>query len=144
MTNQPNQPDKSDKQDKRIWPLESDVEPMTEMSDSEPGPLSLDQRIINVIRTVYDPEIPVNIVDLGLIYSIDTRPGDIDPQAIHVHVTMTLTTPNCPEAEALPVRVRQVIQKLHEVGDVEVDLVWDPPWDQTRMSDDARLVLGLE
>lgn len=134
--------------DKRIWPpdspsMEPSPEPVTEAS-GDPGPLSLDQRIINVLRTVYDPEIPVNIVDLGLIYTIDTRAGDIDPNAVAVHVTMTLTTPNCPEAESIPLRVRQVIQKLPEVGDVDVDIVWDPPWDQTKMSDDARLVLGLD
>lgn len=131
-------------EDKRIWPLASGLNESVEEESSDPGLLSLDQRIINVIRTVYDPEIPVNIVDLGLIYSIDIKPGDVNPNAVHVQVMMTLTTPNCPEAESIPLRVRQVIQKLPEVGEVEVDLVWDPPWDQNRMSDDARLVLGLD
>jgi FeS assembly SUF system protein len=130
----------------RIWP--PDDTPPSAGSDkpdlsADAGKLSLDERIINILRQVYDPEIPVNIVDLGLIYKIKTAPGDIDPAATSVHVTMTLTTPNCPEAEALPMRVQQMIQKLPDVGQVEVDLVWDPPWDQTKMSEDARMILGL-
>lgn len=125
----------------RIWPLaETDDDPTP---PENPGVPTLGDRIISAVMEVYDPEIPVNIVDLGLIYSIDLAPGDVDPNAISVHVIMTLTTPNCPEAEALPMRVRQVIQKVPETGDVDVDVVWDPPWDQSKLSDEAKLVLGL-
>lgn len=124
----------------RIWSIETGAAPGP--ADT-PGVPTLGDRIISAIREVYDPEIPVNIVDLGLIYSIDLSPGDVNPDAKSVHVIMTLTTPNCPEAEALPMRVQQVVQKVPETGDVEVDVVWDPPWDQSKLSDEARLVLGL-
>lgn len=90
------------------------------------------------IRQVYDPEIPVNIFELGLIYDIR-----VDREKDHAQIDMTLTTPNCPSAEHLPVEVQQRAEEVMGVGKVTVDVVWDPPWDQSRMSDEAQLALGL-
>lgn len=97
----------------------------------------LRDKIIAALRTVYDPEIPVNLYDLGLIYRIDI---DVDNK---VTITMTLTTPHCPVAELMPGRVESAVRAISEVSTVEVKLVWDPPWDQNRMNDEARLALGL-
>ena len=93
--------------------------------------------IINAIRQVYDPEIPVNIYDLGLIYDLALDEHN------NVHIRMTLTSPGCPVAGSLPSMVEAAARSLVEVNDVTVDLVWDPPWDQSRMSEDARLQLDL-
>lgn len=98
---------------------------------------SLRDKIIAVLRTVYDPEIPLNLYDLGLIYNID-----IDEQNV-VSIDMTLTTPHCPVAESMPGRVECAIREIDEVGKVNVKLVWDPPWSKERMSDEAKLTLGL-
>jgi FeS assembly SUF system protein len=94
-------------------------------------------KVIAAIRTVYDPEIPVNIHDLGLIYEIDVRPD------ASVKVKMTLTAPGCPVAGSLPLEVQRKIQGVDEVRDAEVVLVWDPPWDKSRMSEEAQLMLGF-
>ena len=102
---------------------------------SEDAPLQ--ERVIAAIRTVYDPEISVNIYDLGLIY--DLR---IDEQA-NVQIDMTLTSPACPVAGSLPGQVECTVKAVTGVNDACVKLVWDPPWDQERMSDEARLALGL-
>ncbi len=89
------------------------------------------------LRQVYDPEIPVNIYDLGLIYNIDIADnGDVD-------ITMTLTAPACPVAGTLPQNVAETVAALDGAGEVSVELVWDPPWDMSRMSEDARLALNL-
>lgn len=89
------------------------------------------------LRQVYDPEIPVNIYDLGLIYNIDiAENGDVD-------ITMTLTAPACPVAGTLPQNVAETVAALDGAGEVSVELVWDPPWDMSRMSEDARLALNL-
>lgn len=97
----------------------------------------LRKRIIAVLRQIHDPEIPVNIYDLGLVYDLDvTAEG-------HVRVRMTLTSPNCPVAEALPGYVETAIRGLEGVGDVDVELVWEPPWSLDRMSEAAQLELGL-
>ncbi|AQS87080.1 SUF system Fe-S cluster assembly protein [Neoasaia chiangmaiensis] len=93
--------------------------------------------VIGAIASVYDPEIPVNIYELGLIYAIDLHEDG------RVGVEMTLTAPNCPSAQELPEQVRDAIAKLDGVSDVKVDIVWDPPWDMSRMSDDARLALNM-
>lgn len=93
--------------------------------------------IVKAVRTVYDPEIPVNIHDLGLIYSIDISPEYI------VDVKMTLTAPNCPAAGILPGQVEQKIREVPGVEDVQLELVWDPPWSQEMMSEAARLELGF-
>jgi FeS assembly SUF system protein len=93
--------------------------------------------VIDAIRTVYDPEIPVNIYELGLIYDLD-----IDPVA-NVRVKMTLTAPGCPVAGTMPGTVKEAIQTIDNIGTVDVELVWDPPWDRSRMSEIAQLELGM-
>jgi FeS assembly SUF system protein len=97
----------------------------------------LQGHLIEAMRTIYDPEIPVNIYDLGLIYRIDA-----DPQGV-VEVEMTLTSPACPVAGSLPYEVGRVVDAVPGVRDATVRLVWDPPWSQARMSEAAQLQLGL-
>jgi FeS assembly SUF system protein len=92
--------------------------------------------IITALREIYDPEIPVNIYDLGLIYGVDVTAG-------HAVVTMTLTTPHCPVAESMPSEVELRVGAVPGVGNAEVNLVWDPPWDPAKMSDEAKLELGM-
>ena len=93
--------------------------------------------IVAALKTVYDPEIPADIYELGLIYRIDIA----DDRA--VTVDMTLTTPNCPAAQDLPTMVENAVASVAGVGPVTVNVVWDPPWDQSRMSDEARVVLNM-
>lgn len=93
--------------------------------------------IVASLKTVYDPEIPADIYELGLIYKIDIK----DDRS--VCVDMTLTTPNCPSAQELPIMVENAVASVAGVGPVKVDVVWDPPWDPSRMSDEARLVLNM-
>ena len=93
-------------------------------------------KIIDVLKTIYDPEIPVNIYDLGLIYTIN-----IDDQN-YVNIGMTLTSPNCPVAESLPVEVRDKINALEGVEFVKVEILWEPPWNPDMMSEVAKLELG--
>jgi FeS assembly SUF system protein len=99
--------------------------------------LSLRPRIIEAICAVYDPEIPVNIWELGLVYDID-----IDNER-RVHVRMTLTAPGCPSAQTLPVEVERRVRGVDGVADVSVEVVFDPPWSPSRMTDSAKLQLGL-
>ncbi|RPJ48011.1 MAG: DUF59 domain-containing protein [Candidatus Latescibacterota bacterium] len=107
------------------------------MSDRNEGADSLKERVIDALRTVFDPEIPVNIYELGLVYDIDAGPnGD-------VVVRMTLTSPHCPEAEAIPGRVRTAIEMIPEVGTADVQIVWEPPWNPEMMTEAARLELGM-
>jgi FeS assembly SUF system protein len=98
---------------------------------------ALYESVIEALREIYDPEIPVNIYDLGLIYGVEVSP-DAD-----VMVTMTLTTPHCPVAESMPGEVELRVSSVPGVRDAEVELVWDPPWDPAKMSDEARLELGM-
>jgi FeS assembly SUF system protein len=93
--------------------------------------------IIGAIKTVYDPEIPADVYELGLIYRIEIA----DDRS--VTVDMTLTTPNCPAAQDLPTNVENAVASVAGVGPVKVSVVWDPPWDQTRMSDEARATLNM-
>ena len=93
--------------------------------------------IIAALKTVYDPEIPSDIYELGLIYKIDIS----DSRA--VTIDMTLTTPNCPAAQELPVMVENAVLSVPGVGEAKVNIVWDPPWDPSRMSDEARTVLNM-
>jgi FeS assembly SUF system protein len=93
--------------------------------------------IIGAIKTVYDPEIPADVYELGLIYRIEIA----DDRS--VTVDMTLTTPNCPAAQDLPTNVENAVASVAGVGPVKVNVVWDPPWDQTRMSDEARATLNM-
>jgi FeS assembly SUF system protein len=100
-------------------------------------PEELREPIIDALRKVYDPEIPVNIYDLGLIYGIDIAAnGDC-------HIDMTLTAPACPVAGMMPGMVKDAVGQVEGVGNVQVDLVWDPPWTQDKMSDEAMLQLGM-
>ena len=101
----------------------------------EPKPT--EDLVIAAIATVYDPEIPVNIYELGLIYAIDIHDDG------RVKVEMTLTAPNCPSAQELPEMVQQAILAVPGVPSCEVETVWDPPWDQSRMSEEARLSLNM-
>ena len=97
----------------------------------------LKQKIINEIKKIYDPEIPVNIYELGLIYKIEIDKNNM------VNVDMTLTSPNCPVAESLPKQVKEYILNVKGVSDVNLNLVWDPPWDKSKMSEAAKLELNL-
>ena len=99
--------------------------------------MDLKEKIIKEIKKIYDPEIPVNIYELGLIYEIKVEKDS------NVKVKMTLTTPNCPVAESLPKEVKDSIMEIKEVNDVDLELVWDPPWDKSMMSEAARLELNL-
>ncbi|MGQ3099992.1 MAG: SUF system Fe-S cluster assembly protein [Alphaproteobacteria bacterium HGW-Alphaproteobacteria-17] len=94
------------------------------------------EAVVNALKDIYDPEIPVNIYDLGLIYNVEIDEG-------HAVVTMTLTTPHCPVAESMPAEVELRVGAVPGVGDAEVNLVWDPPWSPANMSDEARLELGM-
>ena len=98
---------------------------------------NIKEDIIAALETVYDPEIPVSIWALGLIYDID-----IDKEN-NVLITMTLTTPNCPEAEAIPERVAEAVSKCDNIQDVKVEIVWEPVWNQDMMSEAAKLELGF-
>ena len=102
----------------------------------EPGG-DLYEAVIAALKDIYDPEIPVNIYDLGLIYGVDVAEDG------GVAVAMTLTTPNCPVAESMPGEVELRVSAVPGVRDAEVNLVWDPPWDPAKMSDEARLELGM-
>lgn len=107
-----------------------------EVSAGEPGG-ALYESVIEALKDIYDPEIPVNIYDLGLIYNVEVS-SDSD-----VVVTMTLTTPHCPVAETMPGEIEMRIMGLPGVRDAEVAVTWDPAWDPSKMSDEARLELGM-
>ncbi len=100
------------------------------------GSGDLVEDIITALKEIYDPEIPVNIYDLGLIYNVEVNDG-------HALVTMTLTTPHCPVAESMPAEVELRVGSVPGVGDAEVVLVWEPAWDPAKMSDEARLEMGM-
>ena len=97
----------------------------------------LKEQIVSEIKKIYDPEIPVNIYELGLIYKIEIK------EAKKVNIDMTLTSPNCPVAESLPKMVKDNILKIEGVDDVDLNLVWDPPWTKDKMSEAAKLELNL-
>jgi len=111
-------------------------------SRRQPLPLRADaplrERVIHAIQQVYDPEIPVNIYDLGLIYEIH-----LDESAKKALIKMTLTTPNCPEAQSIPQYVQQMVERVEGIDHVTVEIVWDPPWSKEKMSEEAKLVLGM-
>ena len=102
----------------------------------EPGG-DLYEGVVAALKEIFDPEIPVNIYELGLIYGVDITPEG------SVAITMTLTTPHCPVAESMPGEVELRVSAVPGVRDAEVNLVWDPPWDMAKMSDEARLELGM-
>ncbi len=107
------------------------------MKKQKPTSVELKDQIIKTLQEIYDPEIPVNIYDLGLIYDIKVSPSN------EVTIVMTLTTPHCPVAQDLPIEVENRIRALEGVKDVQVELTWDPPWDMSRLSEAAKLALGL-
>lgn len=99
--------------------------------------VALKEKVIACLQTIFDPEIPVSIYELGLIYSIDILPIN------NVQITMTLTAPSCPSAQDIPIEVDQKVRMLEEVNEVHVSVVWDPPWDKSMMSEAATLELGF-
>jgi FeS assembly SUF system protein len=109
----------------------------TKPVDEAPANEELKQTVVDALKSIYDPEIPVDIYELGLIYDVAiSEDGD-------ALVTMTLTTPHCPVAESLPNEVELRVLSVPGIRDAEVKLVWDPPWDPSKMSDEARLELGM-
>ncbi|MBT7623811.1 MAG: DUF59 domain-containing protein [Flavobacteriaceae bacterium] len=101
------------------------------------NPEELGEKIVKVLKTIYDPEIPVDIYELGLIYDVFVNEDN------HVKVIMTLTTPNCPVADSLPLEVEDKVKSLTEVTDAKVELTFDPPWNRDLMSEEAKLELGF-
>ena len=97
----------------------------------------LGEKIVTVLKTIYDPEIPVDIYELGLIYDVFVN------ESSEVKILMTLTTPNCPVAETLPMEVEEKVKSLDEVKEAEVEITFDPPWTQELMSEEAKLELGM-
>lgn len=97
----------------------------------------LGEKIVRVLKSIYDPEIPVDIYELGLIYDVMVNDQD------EVKILMTLTTPNCPVAESLPQEVKEKVKSMDEVADCEVEMTFDPPWGQELMSEEAKLELGM-
>jgi FeS assembly SUF system protein len=117
-----------------------DADPQALLDDPDPPPISgdtLDEQLVSALRSVRDPEIPVNIYDLGLVYGIDVVDGH------DVRIQMTLTAPACPVAGSMPGAVQRAVMRVPGIDSASVELVWDPPWTQERMSDEARLELGL-
>ena len=107
------------------------------MSESKIDTNKLGAKIVGVLKTIYDPEIPVDIYELGLIYDVFVN-EDMD-----VKILMTLTTPNCPVAETLPLEVEEKVKSINEVKSAEVEITFDPPWNQDLMSEEAKLELGM-
>ena len=117
--------------------LDGFLSPAPQASDAGAPGGDVYEAVIAALKEIYDPEIPVNIYDLGLIYNVEISPEG------HAHVQMTLTTPNCPVAESMPGEVELRVGAVPGVGDALVELVWDPPWDPQKMSDEAKLELGM-
>ena len=107
------------------------------MSETTIDTNTLGEKIVRVLKTIYDPEIPVDIYELGLIYDVYVN-EDHD-----VKILMTLTTPNCPVAETLPLEVEEKVKSINEVNGAEVEITFDPPWSQDLMSEEAKLELGM-
>jgi FeS assembly SUF system protein len=118
-----------------IPPAHTPIGGWTPDGSAEPKPT--DDMLIAACATVYDPEIPVNIYELGLIYTIDIDDGG------HVKVEMTLTAPGCPSAQELPEQLRDAVLAVPGVAGCDVEVVWDPPWDPSRMTEEARLTMNM-
>lgn len=110
---------------------------MNEVPTTLPEVKDLREKVIDAIKTVYDPEIPVDIYELGLIYEITIYPVN------NVHILMTLTSPSCPSAEVIPSEVKQRVEDIEGVNEVNVEITWDPPYSQDMMSEAAKLELGF-
>lgn len=121
------------------WTPEGEAAPpSSSAAPSPPGTVRVDEeKVIEMLKTVFDPEIPVDIYELGLIYAVEIADDG------KVKVEMTLTTPSCPSAQELPGQVEEALRLVPGVTDVQVEVVWDPPWDPSRMSEDARLALNM-
>ncbi len=123
--------------------IKTETAPVGADTGERPGAIPADELarltddIVAALKTVYDPEIPADIYELGLIYKVD-----VDDERV-VHVDMTLTTPNCPSAAELPSQVENAVAGVTGVREAKVNVVWDPPWDPSRMSDEARTVLDM-
>jgi FeS assembly SUF system protein len=127
--------DATKEETKQATPETAPAEPTSALPQEEVSRLT--DEIVTALKTVYDPEIPADIYELGLIYKIDIA----DDRG--VTVDMTLTTPNCPSAQELPIMVENAVASVPGVGPVNVNVVWDPAWDPSRMSDEARVVLNM-
>ena len=112
-----------------------DVKPKNNSEDDKSKPL--DERVVDKIRLVYDPEIPVNVYEMGLIYNVD-----VDAPAKKVDIQMTLTSPQCPAAEQIPVDMKERIIELEEIEHIDINIVWEPTWAPEMMSETAKLELG--
>lgn len=99
--------------------------------------LVIEEQVVEALRTCYDPEIPVNVYELGLIYGVEVDPAGV------VTITMTLTSPNCPAAQSMPAEIESKVSATPGVSDAHVVIVWDPPWDPSKMSEAAKLQLGM-
>ncbi len=131
----------TDEKTEQLSPAAQGIAPVTPPEKASALPAEeverMTDQIVAALKTVYDPEIPADIYELGLIYRIEIE----DDRS--VKVDMTLTTPNCPAAGELPTNVENAVASVPGVGQVTVNVVWDPPWDQSRMSDEARVVLNM-
>jgi len=129
----------ADEYNRDYFDFDGETPPETEgveRPEGEDDPMLLEP-VLEALKTVRDPEIPVNLVDLGLIYELVVKQGGV------VYVEMTLTTPACPVAQSMPGEVENAVSAVPGVNDVRVKLVWSPPWDKDRMSEEAKLELGL-
>ena len=130
-------------QDVKTDPADSTTTAATAVAGETPSAIPADEmarltdEIVGALKTVYDPEIPADIYELGLIYKVDIDDGRM------VNIDMTLTTPNCPSAAELPMQVENAVAGVAGVREAKVNIVWDPPWDPSRMSDEARTVLNM-
>jgi FeS assembly SUF system protein len=119
-------------------PMDPETNPALTATDALPAdPSDVENGIVEALKTVFDPEIPVNIYELGLIYDVDIQEGG------HVQVKMTLTSPGCPVAGSLPGEVKAKVESVPGVASADIDLVWDPSWNPSMMSEAARLQLGM-
>jgi FeS assembly SUF system protein len=119
-------------------PMDPETNPIPTAADGPPAdPSDVENGIVEALKTVFDPEIPVNIYELGLIYDVDIQEGG------HVQVKMTLTSPGCPVAGSLPGEVKAKVESVPGVASADIDLVWDPSWNPSMMSEAARLQLGM-
>ena len=117
--------------------METNHQPAKNQEISSLEKMIIKDQITEQIRTVYDPEIPVNIYELGMIYDIDVKDGGV------VDITMTLTSPSCPAAQIIPVEVKEKSESVKGVSTANVTIVWEPRWDPSMMSEEARLTLGM-
>jgi FeS assembly SUF system protein len=117
--------------------METNIIEEIKTEEQQPSLEEIKNKVIEVIKKIYDPEIPVNIYELGLIYDIEVTAN------YEVVILMTLTAPNCPEAEYIPVQVDFDVKRIQGVKDVKVILTFDPPWDKDRMTEDAKMILGI-